>query len=825
MSAYWSIVSYAAGDEPFVMVDGPPYEPWVLVGKTLGDPTWQHASGGPRGTRGRKPAPGEIENRQVAFTFLGDGSSKDDMAGLLSQLAAVVDRCRRFGGRITFREHNQSVRQHFEVLVGSVSVAEWGTSEVELRDSIRPAVVATVEPYVYGDDMDWADDFQEDLLATEYAVKAGAASNLSIANGLVSGVANLSTNDRVILTGPAYQLTDHQASIDLSPGSTLSGVKGAVILKWYEEASLETFLEVYLDDTGSVSRLRIDKIVAGSRANLATTNLSTRMSAGTRAWRVVGRVEGNVVFAEVYAPGTDPIDNAPTHSLDHVFNAGEIPVFGTEVQGLPGWSFTPQHAAATLSNYRVEPFTYRAIGRQNVMLAGEIPGDAPALADVRVTVPGSVTPLPFGLLAWSQQPEAFSYIGNWSFEKSVGVGWTVAAVSGVTGAANSITRVTDDSRYGSACAAVECPSAANVGVSYRIYRKFRRGQVYTASCWVRSVAHTAACRIRLGVSGDISSSTAVALTQSWTLHSITWTPTDDYDTAYFAFEKTATGGATFRIDGCLVYAGETEPVLPEKRGSGAPPWGFLDGADGTNWSTIDHADAEGGFYAGFNVSEFGTAVNFTFAIRSDLLPADDYAGDSTDVEVWARIISSNQFTGGVVGKVSTYGGGYSHEWGSAGVQIPNPSTTEGFLICRLGTVSIGRMRDRENPTELTVGIDVGPGPNLQYLGLDWVCLVSPTARCASMTGIDEGSTYPVFWNGGMRHVNSDLSGAHENDLVLYPAGSMSGAMIEIPTGPVEFVAFGSSEVPDAPTPHVSETAAPITVHLAVRPRWHWLRDA
>lgn len=822
MSAYWSIVSYAAGDEPLVLVDGPPYEPWVLVGKSLGDPAWKHDTAAPRGTRGRRPAPGELDNRQVAFTFTGSGADKDEMAGLLSQLAAAVDRCRRFGGQITFREHGQSVRQHFEVLVGEVAIAEWGTQEIELRDTIRPAVVATVEPYVYGDPMDWSDDFQTDLLATEYAVQAGAASNLTVASGLVSGAVNLSTENRVVLTGPAYQMGDHQASIDLSPGATLSGLKGGVLLKWYEQSGDETFLEVYLDDTGSASRLRIDKVVAGARSNLATTNLSTRMSAGTRSWRVVGRVEGNVVYAEVYAPGSDPYDFAPTHELDHVLNAGEIPVFGVDVVGLSGWSFTPQHSGATLSNFALEPFTYRGVTRQTIMPAGEIPGDAPAIADARITVPGSATACPFGLLAWSNRPEAFSFLGNWSFEKAT-TQWSVAAVSGVVGAGTSVSRITDDSRYGSACGSVVA-SSANSGVHYRINRRFRRGVTYTASCWVRSVAQTTAARVRLGVSGDISSSTATALSQTWTLRTITWTPTEDRDFAYFVFEITAAASTTFRIDGALVYEGTTEPVLPEKRGSGGPPWGFIDAADSNNTPT-DHADAEGGFFVGSEVQDSGGGITILVPVRSDLLPADDYAGESTEVEVWARVLSSNQFTGGVTATVSTYGGGYTHEWGSAGVALVNPSETSGFVICRLGTVSLGRFRDRENPTEISVAFSIAAGANLQWFGVDWILLVNPAARCATLTGTDEDGTYPLFWTGGIRHVNSDLSGAMETDIALWPAGSMSGAMIELPTGPFEFVALASSEVPDSPTPHPAETADPLTVHLAVRPRWHWLRDA
>lgn len=828
MSAYWSIVSHAPGDSELVLVDGPPYDPWVLVGKDFPPPQWSHDFSGARGTRGRRPSPGELDNRQANFTFLGTGTDKDDMAALMSQLSAAVDRCRRYGGVITFREHDQSYRQHYEVLVGAISLAEWGTNESELRDGFRPAISATVEPYIYGDEMDFLDDFTEDLISTQYEADAGALTNVLPADGLLASAASPTTENRLIVTGPGYQMGDHQCRVKLQPGATITSLKGGVVIKRIDAAN---YLEVYLDDNGTNSRLRIDKVVEGARTNLASENLSARMSAGYGQWTVQGRIEGNVVFAECYLPTNSYLFTWPAadNDLDYTLTGDEADTFGIGARGLGGITFTPQDSAAALSDLRVEPFTYLSHDRSTILCDGEIPGDAPAICDVAVTYPSGGNAQAFGMIAWSERPDSFSYVGNWGFEAST-ARWSVAAVSGVTGAATSVTRVTTDRRYGIACGSVVCPATANTGASYRIDRRFRRGVSYTASVWVKSAAATTNARLRLGISGDIASETASALSSTWTKRTVTWTPTADSYIAYLAFEITAATATTMLLDGAMVYEGAEEPALPAKTYAGMPAWGYIDGLDtySGNGTRVSNANADGGYYNQLDSSvSTGGATNngAAYALRPELLPSDDYALAETEVEVWARLLLSSAFDGGVTATLRVSSGGYSHEWGTSGASLVMPNATNAFRLCRLGTITLRRAEIRAT-TNIQIGLTIASGTNAQPIGIDGIWLVNPNARASTPTGIEDDSSYPNFWASSTRHVFSDLSGAVEDELNYVSAETMGQAPIEFPTGPFEMIVLGANRIPDAPD--VSSTADTPTiarVHLRVRPRWHFLRDA
>jgi hypothetical protein len=186
-------------------------------------------------------------------------------------------------------------------------------------------------------------------------------------------------------------------------------------------------------------------------------------------------------------------------------------------------------------------------------LTPPIVGDAPALADLSVTLGSTNIPL-WALLAWWQRPLNWNLCSNGDFEDDVD-GWSVAAVAGVTGAATSNVRNTTAARnkYGGANMQVVCPATANTGTTFKINRRFYQGRDYLLLLWVSSASQTTTARPRLGVSGDIASAgSAAALSPTPTLRTVTWSPTADRDGAYACFEITAATATTMNIDGVNV---------------------------------------------------------------------------------------------------------------------------------------------------------------------------------------------------------------------------------------------------------------------------------
>jgi hypothetical protein len=289
-----------------------------------------------------------------------------------------------------------------------------------------------VAPLARGLPMDILDVFAVDT-RSDYTYDSGAQANEEVSGGELKCAANASTEQVAIHAARGYQYGDNQQTKKCVPGATISGYKGGVVLK---RTGATTRLEVYVDDEGTNSRLRIDKVGAGVRANLNTTNLPARIKNGTAFW-VRGRIEGNAVNAEYFTAAPTPM-NAFTWNLAATLAGGDIAAFGAGVKGSPGRVWIPKTVGAAIDEYDVEPYTYRNLTLpQAVALAGSIPGDAPALADVTVTPSGGAAAPIWALLGWAKKPGAglaqapFGIIeaetaGNLS-------GWAVTAFGGAHG--------------------------------------------------------------------------------------------------------------------------------------------------------------------------------------------------------------------------------------------------------------------------------------------------------------------------------------------------------------------------------------------------------
>ncbi|MBA3689789.1 MAG: carbohydrate binding domain-containing protein [Actinobacteria bacterium] len=834
-----SLLSNASGATLLTLInDGAATGYELLKGASFGTPTWEHSFSGTRGTQGARASSGKLPNRTVQLPIRVAGTNKDDLALKLSTIATTVDQLRRFGGICRMRSKTQTYAQRFDVQTATLSEIPWDNL-LELRNRAVVGINLICGPLLMGDPMDWLDTFTTDDVNADgmnYTADAGVlATDLAVSGGLLIGAGTLTTERRMIFTGYGYTYGDHEATIRFAPGSTISSFKAGVILKRIDASN---YLAVYVDDNATNSRLRIDKVVAGVTTNLASTNLAARVVNGTYAW-VRGRIEGGAIYAEHFL-GTvvpNPVV-APSTSTVAFFTTAEAAIFGAAVEGRAGIVFTPQQAAAYVDDFELLPFTYRTPPTYVLDCYGAIPGDAPALADVRL---GQVAAVPNGpvwaMFGWARRPAVENLVRNGGFEVGAATGWSVAAVTGITGAASSVAAVTAATlgvapKYGGYVGQVVTPATANTGATYAMYQRFRAGFTYTATLWVRASSGTTTVRIRLGVNGDVSSSTAVALSTTWTQHTVSWTPgTTTVDVAYLAVEVTAATATTFQIDGAVVYRGATTPSTAEQaQGKGGNlPLAVIRSEEGSTNTRTSDANANGGFLATAT-----TTIDFAGPIDTELMDPEDYSGGQIALSVFARVrLDSTMTSVTALASAVPEGSGlqiiYTPEFGSVGRSLVIPTSGSSKLrTTRLGTLNIPRAPagGRWN-VNITLTIAGGTGT----IGLDDVYLMPARSHFVWPTGKSAagGSGYPAFLANPAetyRIVRSDLSSSITLGATTWTSGGVGGSLVELPPGQVSVFGLAADRVPDDPTTlALAEVQGSPSYHLSITPRWHWFRPS
>ncbi|MGH2878956.1 MAG: hypothetical protein ACRDK4_05030 [Solirubrobacteraceae bacterium] len=340
-------------------------------------------------------------NGKVSWRVLVAGATADECISLVEKLLAQVEG-NPLGLWLEWRPDGASQSALYEVR----GTAEWGClyKWVEFAGAqVMPFdIQIPVAPLAYGLPMDITDSFTVDT-RSDYTYDSGASSDEAVKGGVLEAVANVATEKRAIHTARGYLYGDNQQTVKATPGATITGWKSGCVVK---RVSTTTYLEAYIDDNGTNSRLRIDKIVAGVRTNLTTTNLIARVKAGVSFW-VRGRIEGNLVVAEYFESAPKPM-GAHDNEQSYTLKAGvEIETFGAGVRGAPGRVWVPQTVGATLDDYTVEQYVYRNKTLPSTLaLSGNIPGDAPAKADVTITHSGGAAAPISALLGWVSKPPA-----------------------------------------------------------------------------------------------------------------------------------------------------------------------------------------------------------------------------------------------------------------------------------------------------------------------------------------------------------------------------------------------------------------------------------
>lgn len=713
-----------------------------------------------------------------------------------------------------------------------------------------------VGPLVLYDSMDVLDDFSQDRLA-DYTFDSGAAAQVAVTGGKLTSVSSPTVEKRMIHTARGYAPLDVQCTLKATPGSTITGFKAGCV--WRRTAA-NNYMECYVDDDGVNSRLRFDHIIAGVRTNDATVNLGARVANGVAFW-VRFRVEWYTVTLEYFTAQPTPMGTPTTTLAGGTLTSSFMGVFPS---GPSGIVWTPQQAAATLDDFEIEPYTYRNRQLPEVIyLQGPIPGTAPALADVEVTPSGGAGAAPsFAHLGWTPRPPIFNMCWNGDFEEDTN-GWTVAAITSIQGAGTSITRDTTAARnkYGAANGQIVLPATSGTGASFLIYRRFKQGVPYTAMLWASSAAATTSMQLFIGVAGNRTGSTAVALTTTPTLYTATWTPNVDMDLVYITFASAAATATTCNIDGVIAYeagvagggGAGTPPAATLGRhleGAGAPPpAGIIDCVNldtgdqvpafpSASWIATSSALARSGWFL-----HCGDATGFTTFVGSwyvdpNLLTADDFSAGEIDVEFLLRYRLNNRLLTpyAILSARPEWGLGFgaerfTAEYGSVGKLLATPnSAVDVSRITRLGTLTFPVDASRPARWKVFLTSTLGAGSTSTY---EWDYLVCAPVRkrACGATGKPNDSGYPDFVSTTAettRTVTSDLRG-----LVAKPpfpaqptGGAMGGSPIELAPGSTDVEVKLSSLVPDDPTVDATteQLVQPATVHFVVRPRGYLVRS-
>jgi hypothetical protein len=371
------------------------------------------------------------ENGSISWKTLVVGKSEDECFVLIEALLARME-ANPLGSLIEWKPDATALSSLYEVRGTATWTPEYKEEPFIGVYGLLFSVSIPVAPLALGLPLDILDGFTVDTRG-DYTYDSGVSSNEAVEGGVLKAVANVTVEQRAIHTARGYSYGDNQQTSKGIPGATITGWKNGVILK---RAAATTAIEVYVDDEGVNSRLRIDKLVAGVRTNLAAANLVARVANGVAHW-VRGRIEGNVIVAEYFTAAPTPM-GAPTLTNTYTLKAGaEIEAFGATIKGAPGRVWTPQTVGAAIDEYSVEPYTYRSASLPGqIVLSGAIPGDAPAKADITLTTayaPLGGLPI-WALLGWSKRPgsglaaapfgimeaETASNLSGWASEANVG---------------------------------------------------------------------------------------------------------------------------------------------------------------------------------------------------------------------------------------------------------------------------------------------------------------------------------------------------------------------------------------------------------------------
>jgi hypothetical protein len=708
-----------------------------------------------------------------------------------------------------------------EVVDANISL--WGQI-AEKNGAQQVQLALTTTPYTLTDPLRISDPFSTDTFGTggvynlggaDWTADAGSLSSNTISGGVVDANSNLSTAQRWYHSGTPNVVGDHQITLKVTPGGTLTNFIAGAMLK---RTASNNYIAVYVNDTGAASNLIIATTVSGSTNTRSTTAL-TRIVSGTAYW-CRARIEGNVVHAEWWTTEPSPMAT-PTNSASYTLTTSEAAALGESVTGRPGVVWTPIHTSATLDDFQCDPYVYRNWTLPDVVrLSGTMPGDPGSRCDL-VTTPsgGSAAPVWFAA-GWWRKPAPHNMVWNDGAEGNSTSGWAASAVGGLTCASTGLTfsaSTTAVYRGAYAFSFVCAGGAANVGRAFPLYNgtpggRFKRGVTYTATARVYAASGTNTVEIALGTSGDNATGSA-SLSTSWQTITATWVPTADVSVADVVIRLPSNVVQTYYADDVMVYEGSTAPAHVA---GGYPPVGLIQSASddvanrGSKFSSIT-TDAD--YRGGYSLQTTGAMSTNGYAewyILPWTLTPDELAADEVAIAVYARLEVASTQTSTVVTLSAKPEGGtsygeqrYTDEYGSTGKTVKLPSSGTVFRPVYLGTLRFPVRRSKPVRWKLRVDI-TNSGAATGTFGIDYLALLPARSHVRSAAGVSTTSAFSSFVTSTSetrKRIDYQGRGWTSNPASMvsrdeYPSSDVGGANIILPRDDCQLLVLPSSYIVD-----------------------------
>lgn len=594
--------------------------------------------------------------------------------------------------------------------------------------------------------------------------------------------------------------------------------------------------------------------VAGAPVDMREQQLRVRVVGSTMADLASKLDDLYVVSDEITRKGGGTLAHTSTDGTQATtFRVGTARVSAPEMMG--AWYEQSHEAIVTLA-MMVDPFGLGAeatvcssgsVEFPRVLSVSAPGGSHDALAAIWYT---ATTTVPSVMLyAWWPAVAAHNMVWNGGAE-SIGTstttayGWVATAVSGVISAATSVTRTTTAGKFRSGVAGIEVitPATTDTGASFLLYRRggFKAGTTYTAQCYVKAVSGTTAVRIKLGKSGDLGTGTASALTSSFVIRTVTWTPATTTDTAYFAVGVNAATATTFQVDDVMVFEGTVAPTC-ELGGFGpgiipAASYDLAKGslAGGTAWTQTTDAD----YLVGFGPQASGalsTNGNLEYPILPHLFTPDDYTDDEVQVAVFARVeVASTQTSLSCAislapDRGTSYGTRRYGSFSSVGKTLKLPSSSTVFKPYFLGTITLKVDRSKPRREWLRLAF-ANSGSATGTVGVDYLIVV-PVRSCARSQSGDSASLVPLFLatTSSTKVIDADGAGAivEADGVAMTPDDGLGGVRPRVPRGGCELLVWPSDQVVDLTDSSASSMSETFTGSVVVKatPRYHLLKQA
>ena len=187
-----------------------------------------------------------------------------------------------------------------------------------------------------------ADDFSVDRLASDYAVHAGGA--MQVSGGVLR--AATTTPDKVITHNASGGLVDSEVTLKFNLKANATTGTTAAIVKFKDAGNY-----LRLATTYSSNSLKVTKWDNGVRTDLLLAGGLFTLSPNTSYW-VRGRIHGNVITVQLWR--SDPaLGGTPIATRSYTLTGANATKFGAGVAGRAGIYLDPGETAREFDNLRI----------------------------------------------------------------------------------------------------------------------------------------------------------------------------------------------------------------------------------------------------------------------------------------------------------------------------------------------------------------------------------------------------------------------------------------------------------------------------------------